>query len=90
MTEQVTQLYGASAASIVNQTEMTTGMENSKEFVEFNFKVKYTDDDNEPVQALLDIPVESKAQIVEETKVALPEIDIYDQTAIFVAPMHIL
>ena len=90
MTEQVTQLYGASAASIVNQTEMTTGMENSKEFIEFNFKVKYTDDDNEPVQALLDIPVESKAQIVEETKVALPEIDIYDQTAIFVAPMHIL
>jgi hypothetical protein len=51
MTEQVTQLYGSSAGGIVNQTEMTTGMENSKEFVEFNFKVKYTDDENEPVQA---------------------------------------
>jgi hypothetical protein len=38
MTEQVTQLYGAAASGIVGQTEMTTGMENSKEFVEFNFK----------------------------------------------------
>lgn len=37
MTEQVTQMYGASMNPIVQQTEMSTGMENSKEFVEFNF-----------------------------------------------------
>ena len=49
MTEQVTQLYGAAQSSIVNQTEMTTGMENSKEFVEFNFKLNFTDNENEPV-----------------------------------------
>jgi hypothetical protein len=30
---------------------MTTGMENSKEFVEFNFKVNFTGDDNEPLKA---------------------------------------
>lgn len=77
MTEQVTQLYGASSSSsIVNQTEMTTGMENSKEFVEFNFKVNYTDDDNEPVKAQLDIPVAKQSS--EETKASAPEIDIYD------------
>lgn len=56
---------------------MTTGMENSKEFVEFNFKVNYTDDDNEPVKAQLDIPVEKK-QPSEENKASTPDIDIYD------------
>jgi hypothetical protein len=56
----------------------------------FDFKRKYTDDENSPVQALLEIPVETKPELIEETKVHLPEIDIYDQTAIFVAPMHVL
>lgn len=68
---------------------MSTGMENSKEFVEFNFKLNFTDNDNEPVQAQLDIPVEKK-QTAEETKAIIPDIDIYDQAAIYVAPMYIL
>jgi hypothetical protein len=48
MTEQVTQLYGASKSGITSE-HMTTGLENSKEFVNFNFKVTYTDDDQNPV-----------------------------------------
>ena len=30
---------------------MKTGPENSKEFVELNFQVKFTDDEDKPVQA---------------------------------------
>lgn len=64
-------MYGATSSGIVQQIEMSTGMENSKEFVEFNFQVSYTGDENEPIKALLDIPVEKNpsAQIIEENKV---------------------
>ena len=64
-------------------------MENSKEFVEFNFKVNFTGDDNEPLKAQLDIPFDKK-ESSEETKAITPDIDIYDQTAIYVAPMYII
>ena len=63
-------MYGASANPIVGQNEMSTGMENSKEYIDFNFKVDYTGDENEPIKAQLDIPVEKNQsnQIIEETK----------------------
>lgn len=41
-------MYGTNACGIGNQ-QMTTGMENSKEFVNFNFKVAFTGDEANPV-----------------------------------------
>jgi len=62
MTDQATSVFHATAApNEVSQSAaangsmavqpMKTGPENSKEFVELNFQVKYTDDDEKPVQA---------------------------------------
>lgn len=67
---------------------MSTGLENSKEFVNFYFKVNLTDDDVNPVQTVFEIPLEHKQ---EETKsMSTQDIDIYNTSAIFVAPMFVL
>ena len=86
-------MYGATASGIVQQTEMSTGMENSKEFVEFNFQMSYTGDENEPIKAHLDIPFEKNPsnQMIEEIKAqSIRDIDIYDQSTIYVAPMFMI
>lgn len=46
---------GISQISSVTQP-MKSGPENSKEFVELNFQVKFTDDEDKPVSAQVDIP----------------------------------
>jgi hypothetical protein len=60
--EQAALLYGDDAVlnQLAAQSEMFAGAENSKEYIEFNFQVKYTDDENQPVKAELDIPVGEK------------------------------
>ena len=60
---------------------MKGGPENSKDYVEINFQVKYTDDEDKPVQAQLDIPVDKKMAntLAEEGKNDGREIDIYDE-----------
>ena len=72
MTEQATTIFASSANAketsqpsgentSLEKMPMKGGPENSKEFVEFNFQVKYTDDEEKPVQAQLDIPIDKKA-----------------------------
>ena len=73
---------------------MKSGPENSKEFVEMNFQLKFTDDDEKPVQALVDIPMANSSTAAESSKEddsRLPKIDIYDeQSAIYIGPMFIV
>lgn len=64
---------------------MSTGMENSKEFVDFKFKVNFTGDDDKPIMTEVDL-----GEKKEETKVIVPDIDIYEPSSVFVAPMYIL
>ena len=78
---------------------MIGGPENSKEFVELQFKVSYTGDEDKPIQAQVDIPNgQSSAQkdavaaaSNSAKKQAAPKVDIYDeQNVIFVGPMFIV
>ena len=60
---------------------MKGGPENSKDYVEINFQVRYTDDEEKPVEAQLDIPVDKKLSntLAEEGKTEGPAINIYDE-----------
>lgn len=75
MSEQATSIFhattgpnqGGNNTDGKNVEPMTTGPENSKEFVELNFQVKYTDDEEKPIQAAVDIPVAQSSQPAAES-----------------------
>ena len=72
---------------------MKSGPENSKEFVELNFQVKYTDDEDKPVAAQVDIPISQSTQPAESSSDGPlgGKLDIYDEEqAVFIAPMFIV
>ena len=80
---------------------MKSGPENSKEFVEMNFQVKYTGDEDKPVSAQVDIPMSGQSsagaspagQAVKATgnDSGSSAVNIYDDAnVIFIGPMFII
>ena len=60
LTEQATTIFATSAnakespateGAVIEKVPMKGGPENSKEFVEMNFQVRYTDDEEKPIKA---------------------------------------
>ena len=77
---------------------MKSGPENSKEFVEMNFQVKYTGDEDKPVSAQVDIPMSQssagqagKATENDNSNGGSSAVNIYDDAnVIFIGPMFII
>ena len=81
---------------------MKSGPENSKEFVEMNFQVKYTGDEDKPVSAQVDIPLSQSSTASPSTQAGKATendnsndgsaaVNIYDDTnVIFIGPMFII
>ena len=72
---------------------MKSGPENSKEFVELNFQVKFTDDEDKPLQAQVDIPQAAASNPAETNtnESNMPKVSIYDeQLVVFIGPMFMI
>ena len=73
---------------------MKSGPENSKEFVELNFQVKYDgEDEDKPIQAQVDIPNSqvSKPSQDNSSEANDPKVNIYDEhSVVFIGPMFFI
>ena len=72
---------------------MKSGPENSKEFVELNFQVKFDGDEDKPVSAQVDIPMSQSPQAnkVTENDSDSPKVNIYDdENVVFIGPMFMI
>lgn len=75
------------------ESQLNPGPQNSKEYVEMEFKVRYDGDEQNPIQTQLSIPVNQQAGLAEETaetKKVEKELCIYSEDVFFVSPMYIV